>query len=122
CVVAYCVYGHAPVTVALCSAGCCAYPVVEYFPTRRSSDLRISIEYLDTKRFSFQRQEVLYVEYLKEKYRTLDIKGIICSDNDALDRKSTRLNSSHVKISYAVFCLKKKDKNHARYIDTLSYT
>src|SRR5690606_39549427 len=27
---------------------------------------------------------------------------------DRLDRKSTRLNSSHVKISYAVFCLKKK--------------
>src|SRR5690606_41017062 len=37
------------------------------------------------------------------------IKGV---DRDALvdglDRKSTRLNSSHVKISYAVFCLKKK--------------
>src|SRR5690554_8134983 len=31
---------------------------------------------------------------------------------DALeDRKSTRLNSSHVRISYAVFCLKKKKKN-----------
>src|SRR5436309_10800765 len=30
-----------------------------------------------------------------------------------LDRKSTRLNSSHVKISYAVFCLKKK-----KYVDT----
>src|SRR5690606_41770331 len=29
-------------------------------------------------------------------------------DNGDLDRKSTRLNSSHVKISYAVFCLKKK--------------
>src|SRR5690606_40922381 len=28
----------------------------------------------------------------------------------ARDRKSTRLNSSHVKISYAVFCLKKKKK------------
>src|SRR5690606_41336670 len=28
-----------------------------------------------------------------------------------LDRKSTRLNSSHVKISYAVFCLKKKIRN-----------
>src|SRR5690349_22495969 len=27
---------------------------------------------------------------------------------DGLDRKSTRLNSSHVEISYAVFCLKKK--------------
>src|SRR5690606_41652196 len=30
---------------------------------------------------------------------------------DAEDRKSTRLNSSHVKISYAVFCLKKKNNN-----------
>src|SRR5690554_7061506 len=28
------------------------------------------------------------------------------------DRKSTRLNSSHVRISYAVFCLKKKKKKH----------
>src|SRR3989442_6955953 len=28
---------------------------------------------------------------------------------DGLDRKSTRLNSSHVRISYAVFCLKKKN-------------
>src|SRR5690554_7639507 len=28
-----------------------------------------------------------------------------------VDRKSTRLNSSHVRISYAVFCLKKKKKN-----------
>src|SRR5436305_10453038 len=36
--------------------------------------------------------------------------------NEGLDRKSTRLNSSHVRISYAVFCLKKKNtKNiHSR--------
>src|SRR5437870_6321699 len=32
------------------------------------------------------------------------------SRSAALDRKSTRLNSSHVAISYAVFCLKKKKK------------
>src|SRR5256886_2822265 len=31
------------------------------------------------------------------------------SDRSPLDRKSTRLNSSHSKISYAVFCLKKND-------------
>src|SRR5690606_41450187 len=31
-------------------------------------------------------------------------------DGNCPDRKSTRLNSSHVKISYAVFCLKKKTK------------
>src|SRR5262245_62200920 len=31
-------------------------------------------------------------------------------DRDATDRKSTRLNSSHLGISYAVFCLKKKKR------------
>src|SRR3712207_8434185 len=31
---------------------------------------------------------------------------------DQADRKSTRLNSSHANISYAVFCLKKKKKEH----------
>src|SRR5579864_9703108 len=31
-----------------------------------------------------------------------------------LDRKSTRLNSSHMSISYAVFCLKKKNKQQPR--------
>src|SRR6266511_5240090 len=33
-----------------------------------------------------------------------------CGSWSCGDRKSTRLNSSHVKISYAVFCLKKKKK------------
>src|SRR5437868_12130644 len=33
-------------------------------------------------------------------------------DGGALDRKSTRLNSSHVSISYAVFCLKKNNHLH----------
>src|SRR5256885_12299590 len=34
-----------------------------------------------------------------------------------LDRKSTRLNSSHLVISYAVFCLKKKYSAHTLYSD-----
>src|SRR5437762_10764302 len=38
-----------------------------------------------------------------------------CAGNDLKDRKSTRLNSSHRCISYAVFCLKKKNKQaHAK--------
>src|SRR5690606_40440332 len=40
-------------------------------------------------------------ECIKTSYENLEKMG---------DRKSTRLNSSHVKISYAVFCLKKKRK------------
>src|SRR5437868_12686937 len=35
-----------------------------------------------------------------------------CGGAGLADRKSTRLNSSHVSISYAVFCLKKKKKIH----------
>src|SRR5690606_40492349 len=44
---------------------------------------------------SLEDRIVEYVDHLHEHF---------------LDRKSTRLNSSHVKISYAVFCLKKKNK------------
>src|SRR3712207_8642061 len=34
---------------------------------------------------------------------------------NGIDRKSTRLNSSHANISYAVFCLKKKKNNLSKY-------
>src|SRR5690606_41352241 len=37
--------------------------------------------------------------------------------NDKTDRKSTRLNSSHVKISYAVFCLKRKTRKRTPPVD-----
>src|SRR3712207_8319606 len=39
-----------------------------------------------------------------------------CCSWSSRDRKSTRLNSSHANISYAVFCLKKKLKRYQRYI------
>src|SRR5690348_18192801 len=38
-------------------------------------------------------------------------RSMVHVDADHQDRKSTRLNSSHPSISYAVFCLKKKKKN-----------
>src|SRR5690242_21621634 len=40
-----------------------------------------------------------------------DLIGLL-ADNRVQDRKSTRLNSSHMSISYAVFCLKKKTPHH----------
>src|SRR5688572_31672805 len=48
-----------------------------------------------------------------EETRTSASAGIAAAQSsrtDAIDRKSTRLNSSHSQISYAVFCLKKKKK------------
>src|SRR5690606_40232692 len=44
----------------------------------------------------------------------LGLRRFLEERGHTLDRKSTRLNSSHVKISYAVFCLKKKNK-HTHY-------
>src|SRR5699024_12146203 len=49
------------------------------------------------------------VDYEMENDILYDIvQEYMRSNNAELDRKSTRLNSSHVSISYAVFCLKKK--------------
>src|SRR2546422_8115384 len=48
----------------------------------------------------------------------IDAIGMRCDVSDPAcveDRKSTRLNSSHGYISYAVFCLKKKKKTNAHY-------
>src|SRR3989454_1957541 len=42
----------------------------------------------------------------------LEDEGLVTSHEVQGDRKSTRLNSSHLVISYAVFCLKKKKKKH----------
>src|SRR5256885_11098723 len=52
------------------------------------------------------------------KYAGLDCSGFV-----GKDRKSTRLNSSHLVISYAVFCLKKKkNKNRTKYTCTAPST
>src|SRR5690625_6355788 len=40
--------------------------------------------------------------------------SIVIKTPEEIDRKSTRLNSSHVAISYAVFCLKKKKRKQER--------
>src|SRR5258708_28625652 len=41
------------------------------------------------------------------------------SNRRQIDRKSTRLNSSHQIISYAVFCLKKKKKHIPKHVNTI---
>src|SRR5690349_23677374 len=74
------------------------------FPTRRSSDL--------SEESLVVGEEVVEVDRGQGATRARDRSQVVpeglvlhlCSQ----DRKSTRLNSSHVEISYAVFCLKKK--------------
>src|SRR3712207_7415340 len=52
------------------------------------------------------------------KWATVDVAVEVeaVQDRGTPDRKSTRLNSSHANISYAVFCLKKKKKKLKQYI------
>src|SRR5271165_4451487 len=64
--------------------------------------------------FERQAQETELVLQIDVRLQRVEIRQrvgipvIISFGEDPADRKSTRLNSSHVKISYAVFCLKKK--------------
>src|SRR5690606_41582778 len=76
------------------------------FPTRRSSDLSRHVGYLaDPLPRQEPGQDVLCEE--QGAGALVEIQSVSFQP----DRKSTRLNSSHVKISYAVFCLKKKRHN-----------
>src|SRR5690606_14101423 len=61
--------------------------------------------------FYFAELDDKAIGYLKVNYGQSQTE---IKDEQAveIDRKSTRLNSSHVKISYAVFCLKKKKKKN----------
>src|SRR5690606_40019751 len=73
-------------------------------------------DFLYHKSLLENRLDIHFVDLsLNKKQKFLsenDAKYHHLSDREELpqDRKSTRLNSSHVKISYAVFCLKKKKK------------
>src|SRR5690625_6613576 len=53
-------------------------------------------------------EELIYERIDAEK----PLLGVLNKEIERPDRKSTRLNSSHVAISYAVFCLKKKTKKN----------
>src|SRR3989442_8085906 len=59
----------------------------------------------------FNARTVAVADSVRTFARVLDKVGNPLAITVTLDRKSTRLNSSHVRISYAVFCLKKKKKN-----------
>src|SRR3712207_7882054 len=59
--------------------------------------------------------EMRHAETLTD--RILYLEGL--PNYQRLDRKSTRLNSSHANISYAVFCLKKKKNNNTHHDESI---
>src|SRR5437588_1424961 len=68
-----------------------------------------------TTLFRSGRRRIELVRVGKDRKQCLTVRGDVGIVFD-LDRKSTRLNSSHTVISYAVFCLKKKRSDDERAI------
>src|SRR5689334_23926449 len=99
-------WAHAPYY----SFGCPAHQELPSFPTRRSSDL--VAHYLVARAGTDVRGVLPLFEIrgLRAGHVLLSVPygvyGGLCGE----DRKSTRLNSSHSSISYAVFCWKKKSE------------
>src|SRR5436305_11036631 len=81
-------------------------PISTLFPTRRSSDLGRPTITSPTSRFTSSAAGAV-----KASDAGCSINSSSSHERSA-DRKSTCLNSSHVRISYAVFCLKKKKKEN----------
>src|SRR5204863_8399630 len=92
------------------------------FPTRRSSDLSGTsggiVRFAGREYLAVTRPAKPYQGYAGPAWRGHVMVPVerafeVLAHHTQLrcrDRKSTRLNSSHVEISYAVFCLKKKNK------------
>src|SRR5699024_11262877 len=97
-------------------------PFSEYFPEIEELSYISSSWSTETNKVTDQFDYAYYIytnplfkgdvaNYLSDDNFHPNNKGYTKIANETLkDRKSTRLNSSHVSISYAVFCLKKKKK------------
>src|SRR5699024_12613754 len=79
------------------------------FPTRRSSDLSRLLPRREREgKALFKVGDLPHGDGVLVDARLLPVPLDELERREQRDRKSTRLNSSHVSISYAVFCLKKK--------------
>src|SRR5699024_12723323 len=95
-----------------------ALPLLHSFPTRRSSDLQAKDLFISQSALTGESEPVEKAGApVGREGAALPVTEVGClafqgstviSGSARVDRKSTRLNSSHVSISYAVFCLKKK--------------
>src|SRR5437870_13560483 len=76
--------------------------IIDVFPSHQQSQVRAQLAFVLE---GVVTQTLL--QRAKGRGRVMAAEIMVCTP---ADRKSTRLNSSHVAISYAVFCLKKKNR------------
>src|SRR5438034_5995584 len=75
-----------------------------------NSKIRLTTKHTENKRKSLAQIQVIRCSWRPASSSTRTKCGCAYIRQTRRDRKSTRLNSSHTVISYAVFCLKKKKK------------
>src|SRR5688572_32509935 len=91
------------------------YPVVRKLGEGATSEVFLCQDPFRNRQVAVKR---IFPESLRDPNRGRLFRKLFFTEASlAGDRKSTRLNSSHSQISYAVFCLKKKIKYNYIYID-----
>src|SRR5690625_6917277 len=86
------------------------FPYTTLFRSKEKIEARNVL--IKENEFEKAKEKVNEEEELQRKLKSLQNKKVETSKR--VDRKSTRLNSSHVAISYAVFCLKKKKSDNEK--------
>src|SRR3712207_8512024 len=81
------------------------FPYTTLFRSRRRNTIDLPKKTRFLPQSCFSAIDLLPKKLIYQIFKLAEQSGIM------RDRKSTRLNSSHANISYAVFCLKKKKKN-----------
>src|SRR5256885_9885052 len=87
-------------------------PLFPYTTLSRSVALLARVEQQDAVPVADQHPRLIWTSRTREKHDGGDSSRSGADADPPRDRKSTRLNSSHLVISYAVFCLKKKKRIH----------
>src|SRR3712207_8190115 len=81
----------------------------------RSREILPSVSSVERRQLTVMFCDLVGSTALSVRLDPEDLREIIGAYQHCVDRKSTRLNSSHANISYAVFCLKKK-KQYEQYL------
>src|SRR5207249_7526344 len=108
--------GSSPAGSACSSANAGSAAAANKTSRERTSSLFLDLVAVSARRLAGLHESVNTLELFREEVEVLAPRQARAVHHRwLLDRKSTRLNSSHVSISYAVFCLKKKKKNKKRH-------
>src|SRR5690349_22878557 len=88
------------------------FPYTTLFRSGEFEEPVIALHRMDEAEDAIEPRAIVRLGLPRDDLTAQDFEHFTAFGYEIGDRKSTRLNSSHVEISYAVFCLKKKKEVH----------